>query len=173
MNNLSAFTDVINGIRQAIFTLNSQFHQLRIQLEEVKNKEEQQGALPLTEVNELKSTLFDFKQSAETKLNDLSSLVNDVEKLKTSFAEIDIKVANTLCNCNSCITEGDVQNMINKSISQLLEGVQPLSPLLKDEIEHTLPSTEATTIIVEPPVIAEEPVAQSTKTTKKNSRKKS
>jgi hypothetical protein len=172
MNNLSAFTDVINGIRQAIFTLNSQIHQLRIQLDEVKNRE-QQGALPLTEVNELKSTLFDFKQNAETKLNDLSSLTNDVEKLKTSFAEIDIKVANALCNCNSSITEGDVQNLINKSISQLLEGVQPLSPLLKDEIEPTLPSTETSTIIVEPPVIAEELVAQSTKTTKKNSRKKS
>jgi chromosome segregation ATPase len=171
MNNLSAFTDVINGIRQAIFSLNNQIIQLRNQLDAVSNKEHQ-----LSDVQDVKSALTDLKQSTDTKFNNLSSLVDDIEKLKVSLAEIDIKVTNSLCNCNSLITESDVQNMINKSISQLFEGVQPLSPLLKDNLE-TLPNTETLTVIVEPPVIVvpEEPsnVVPATKTTKKTSRKKS
>jgi hypothetical protein len=64
MNNLSGFTDVINGIRQAIFTLNTQVVQLKAQFEQLMNKDTQNTS-SLNDIEDLKSTFAQFKVVAE------------------------------------------------------------------------------------------------------------
>jgi hypothetical protein len=176
MNNLSAFTDVINGVRQAIVALNNQFILMRSQLDELKNKEGQQVNL-----DEIKQTLTSFQTVTETKV---SSLVADVAQLHQTVADVESKLSSYMCSCNSQtitstpnITESDVQQMIDKSISQLLEGVanQPLPSLTDIVNETTLDNIHAPLVVVEPPNISEtvsEPVEPTTSTKTKRSYKK-
>jgi hypothetical protein len=161
MNNLSAFTDVINGVRHAIVALNSQFIQMRSQLDELKNQEGQQVNL-----DEIKGTLTSFQTSTESKV---SLLVADIDQLKQTVADVEIKLSSCICNCSSqtttpSITEADVQQMIDISISQLLEGVtnQPLPPLGDVVNETNLDDIQAPLVVVEPPNITDtvpEPVS--------------
>lgn len=156
MNNLSAFTDVINGLRHAIITLNNQFLQLRSQLDEVKNKD-----ASIVNVEEIKQTIIElqqFKTATDTKLGELSNVTNqlstvvaDVQDLKQSFTGIEEKLTTALCNCSTqsqvpTLTETDVQGLIDKSLSSLLEGVLTNKPL--DCLDEQTP-----VILVEPPII--------------------
>lgn len=179
MNNLSAFTDVINGLRQAIFTLNTQFVQLRTQVEELKNK--QSSSLNL---DELKNALATHQNATDTKLKDMFSQINQTETLlnqqvkattdhidliNNRLLELDAKLGNCLCNCSSSstLTVVDVQSLIDKSLSQLLEGVQPLTSLVPANstvaIEESLDDISTPQITIEPPVITE--VQQNVETT--------
>lgn len=141
MNNLSAFTDVINGIRQAIFNINSQVIQLRTQLEEVKNRD------TITDYST-------FKTTTETKLADFSSVSVDVQQLKQSINDIDTQLSECICKCNAShsITQAEVQEMIDKSLSQLLAGVQPLNSICVEN-DESLASIQSPVVLIEPPTI--------------------
>lgn len=159
MNNLSAFTDVINSVQQAIVALNSQLIQMWSQQDEIK------------------VSLTSFQTETESKV---ALLFADVNQLKQTVAEIETKLLNCICNCNSQtttpnITEADVQQMIDKSIAQLLDGVtnQPLPSLVDVVNETNLNNLQEPLVVVEPPNITEtvqDPVASQVPTPAKSKR---
>ncbi len=156
MNNLSGFTDVINGIRQAIFSLNSQLVQLKSEVEQLKAKaqQEQNTSSHVDSILEVKHTVGEWREQSH---ENIRLLQGDVEQLKQHMHDVAKLCETKLCSCNSTcqeqsckITEADIQIMIDKSLSALLEGVQPLTSLNLE----TLADIQAPPVVVEPPVIA-------------------
>jgi hypothetical protein len=197
MNNLSGFTDVINGIRQAIYSLNSQLVLLKTELEQVKDvahKAQQQNTSQSTDcIVEVKQSLEELREQSH---DNIHLLQTDVEQLKHNIIDVAKLCETNLCKCTCVtnvqeqshnITEADVQAMIDKSLSSLLEGVQPLASLNIDVPNlEPLAEVQAPSIVVEPPVIMEPSngvtqqsqeteapvVAKTTKTTKRTYKKK-
>lgn len=167
MNNLSGFTDVINSLRQAIFTLNTQIHQVRVQVDEIKTTRDTNNG-----VNELTESLQHFRETYESKVNEL---FNDVNKLSEQLNEL--KLATSQQSQSPSLTIEDVQQLIDNALSQLLEGVQPMDTLLREQ-QSLADITTPTTITVEPPTINEvtqaalEVSTPKATTTKRTSRKK-
>lgn len=206
MNNLSGFTDVINGIRQAIYSLNSQLVLLKAELEQIKDvahKAQQQNTNQSTDcIVEVKQGLEKLREQSHDKIHLLQI---DIEQLNHNINDVKNLCETNLCNCKcTCvtdvqeqshnITEADVQAMIDKSLSALLEGVQPIASLNIDVHNlEALAEVQAPSIVVEPPVITEQisgvsqqsqesttaeqvsatpPVVAKTKTTKRTYKKK-
>ncbi len=169
MNNLAAFGEVVNGIRQGMFNLNSKIDQVK---NEVQN-----------EINILKTSLNSINNSSPT-LQEASvrQWINELEhivatKLQQSISDIEHQIENIKCQCSTLeqpteiLTVETVQGLIDASLAKLLEGVQPLDNLnvpLIDTIHPNPPEEHKQTQELPPPEpltdVVVEPVVPQVKT---------
>lgn len=162
MNNLSAFGDVVNGIRSALFNLN-------IRIDSIKG-----------EVNAL-----------QTKVNDPTSSLQE-ETVRQWVAELEQSINSKLlvleqqfetlrCQCTppepvvveNGLTLEVVQELIDVSLAKLLEGVQPASTFeLMDETTQVVDNQQELPIQEPVAEVTIEPVVAATTKTKKTTTRK-
>lgn len=169
MNNLGAFSEVVNGIRQALFNLNTKIDTVRLEVNNLQTTVQTtvNNAPPTLQEATVRQWIAELEQSITLNLTLLE------QQLKQQLDELK-------CKCTpppepleqeKPFTLEDVQNLIDTSLAKLLEGLQPLSSFettqqvsqeskqaTSDELPPTEPVTEVTI----------EPVVATAKTIKKN-----
>lgn len=160
MNNLAAFSDVVNGIRQALINLNAKIDLVRTDVTALQTKVD--NIAPSLQEAHVRQWIAELEDGISNKL-----------------AILDQQCENMKCLCTPETNTQDepltievVQNLVDVSIAKLLEGVQPvngfeatvddLSNDVQEELPPSVPVSEVTI----------EPVVPASKTPKKTNTKR-
>jgi outer membrane murein-binding lipoprotein Lpp len=158
MNNLAAFSDVVNGIRQALINLNAKIDLVRADVTALQTKVD--NIVPSLQEAHVRQWIAELEDGISNKLAILNQQCENLKCLCTPETQ------------NEPLTIEVVQNLVDISIAKLLEGVQPVNDFeatvdnLSNDVQEELPPSEPVS------EVTIEPVVPTSKTPKKANTKR-
>jgi uncharacterized coiled-coil protein SlyX len=161
MNNLAAFSDVVNGIRQALINLNAKIDLVRADMTALQTKVD--NISPSLQEAHVRQWIAELEDCISNKFATLNQQCENLKCLCTP------ETPNTQ---DEPLTIEVVQNLVDVSIAKLLEGVQPVNDFeatvddLSNDVQEELPPSEPVS------EVTIEPVVPASKTPKKTNSKR-